>query len=148
MSKKQADRIDELEVKLGRALLTCKQQADELAAIKAQADDATEYVLAVENKSLRRAIKMASNALDNPIEVESDQRSIKEALVYELIAHRDELRAALELMFDKWENGDECYEDGDPQYDYLGSAFKLTDGEQDRILRLLGPVRNPTEKGT
>lgn len=48
-----------------------------------------------------------------------------------------ELRAALELLYSKWEEGTPCYEDLENHVGYLGNAFKLTEEEESRILKLL-----------
>lgn len=56
------------------------------------------------------------------------------------IAAKDELDAAkraLELLYDKWENGLACYEDGDPESGFVGNAFKLTEEEENQILALI-----------
>jgi len=49
----------------------------------------------------------------------------------------ERLRAALEMLYDKWENGDPCYEDGDPQSNYLGNAFRLSEEEENEVLALI-----------
>ena len=49
----------------------------------------------------------------------------------------DELADALELMYDKWENGTNCYEDVEEQAGPLGMAFRLTEEEDTKILLAL-----------
>ena len=56
----------------------------------------------------------------------------------------DKLVAALGMIYDKWENGDRCYEDGDPNSSYMGNAFKLTQDEEVEILSLLPPAAELT----
>lgn len=46
-------------------------------------------------------------------------------------------RAALELLYDKWENGAPCYADADSLNDYLGNAFRLSEDEENKILKLI-----------
>lgn len=48
-----------------------------------------------------------------------------------------ELEAALRMMYDKYENGDGCYEDPDVCSGYLGSAVKLSDEEEQQVYALL-----------
>ena len=50
----------------------------------------------------------------------------------------DQLRAALTLMYDKWSDGDPCYDDPDNRSGYLGNAFKLDKGQEKEILELIG----------
>lgn len=47
------------------------------------------------------------------------------------------LRAALEFLYDKWENGDPCYEDADSTGVSLGNAFRLSEAEEAEILALI-----------
>jgi hypothetical protein len=51
-----------------------------------------------------------------------------------------ELSEALGLMYDKWENGDDCWDDPNDGVGYLGKAFRLSDEEEGRILALLPPT--------
>jgi len=55
------------------------------------------------------------------------------------------LRAALGLMYDKWEDGVTCWEDGDDSGISLGNAFKLTDEEEREILSLIPSQRSAVE---
>jgi hypothetical protein len=48
-----------------------------------------------------------------------------------------ELTAALVLMYDKWENGVDCYEDPESYTGSLGNAFKLTVAEETQVLEAL-----------
>ena len=61
-----------------------------------------------------------------------------------LLSHLDEqakriemLEAALGMMWDKWENGDACYDEADPGGIYMGQAFLLSGSEQEEILALI-----------
>lgn len=49
-----------------------------------------------------------------------------------------QLETALTMMYDKWENGDGCYEDPDTCSGFLGNAFKLSQEEENQILALVG----------
>lgn len=55
------------------------------------------------------------------------------------------LRAALGLMYDKWEDGVTCWEDGDDSGISLGNAFKLMDEEEREILSLIPSQRSAVE---
>jgi hypothetical protein len=51
----------------------------------------------------------------------------------------------LGAVFDAWENGDDCYEDGDPDNSYMGKCFQLDDEIFKRCCDLLNrenPPRN------
>jgi hypothetical protein len=48
------------------------------------------------------------------------------------------LRGALAWVYDKWENGDSCYEDPDDYSGYMGRAFKIESEEESIILDLIG----------
>lgn len=52
-------------------------------------------------------------------------------------AEIERLRAALEMLYDKWENGDPCYEDPETFSGGLGNAFKLTADEENAVLALI-----------
>ena len=47
---------------------------------------------------------------------------------------RDEAKAALKLIYEKWENGTPCFEDPDECEGPLGNAFKLSYEEENKIL--------------
>lgn len=49
-----------------------------------------------------------------------------------------QFEAALTMMYDKWENGDGCYEDPDTCGGFLGNAFKLSQEEENQVLALIG----------
>jgi hypothetical protein len=51
-----------------------------------------------------------------------------------------ELRKALEMMYDRYENGVPVYEleDAEPTDEYLGNCVKITAQEEDEILLLIG----------
>jgi len=50
--------------------------------------------------------------------------------------------SALAMMYDKWECGDECYEEPDTFSGFLGRAFCLTEKEEDRVLEIIGKERS------
>jgi hypothetical protein len=58
---------------------------------------------------------------------------------------RNRLREALEMIYDKWENGDPCYEDADPTSGFMGNAFQLSSDEENQILALLPRERSVPE---
>jgi hypothetical protein len=58
----------------------------------------------------------------------------------------EKLRAALAMIYDKWEDGTPCYEDPEDFTGHLGNAFKLTQEEEAQILALLPP--GPALKAT
>ena len=63
---------------------------------------------------------------------------INPAYVEHLEAEIERLRAALTMMYDKWEYGDPCTtEDGL----FLGNAFRLTQAEEDSVLALIPSER-------
>lgn len=46
--------------------------------------------------------------------------------------------AAVELLYSKWENGHNCYEDGDSDNgSYMGKAFSLDRDEEHEVLEVL-----------
>ena len=51
------------------------------------------------------------------------------------------LREALELMYDKWENGAPCFEDVEDEAGPLGNAFRLDNAEEAQVLSALACVR-------
>lgn len=54
-----------------------------------------------------------------------------------LLAQIERLTEALELFYDKWENGTPCFEDGDDSSGFVGNALKLSDSEEREILALI-----------
>ena len=54
------------------------------------------------------------------------------------VALLKKLTAALEMIYDKWENGDPCFEDLETLSGSLGNAFKLSYEEENQILELIG----------
>lgn len=55
------------------------------------------------------------------------------------------LKAAVELLYDKWENGDDCHEiSGDEMGAFLGKAFQLSKDEEDAILALINGIPTPS----
>lgn len=60
-------------------------------------------------------------------------------------ADHDEAVLLLSAVFDAWENGDPCHEDGDPSGAFMGMAFRLDDDVFNRccsLLNRLNPPRN------
>jgi hypothetical protein len=55
----------------------------------------------------------------------------------------DEAILLLSAVFDAWENGDPCHEDGDPSGTYLGTAFRLDDDVFNRCCALLNRTNPP-----
>lgn len=81
-------------------------------------------------KDRDRFLEVANrNAQERNNAVEQWGREV-DALQAEVVA----LREALEMIYDKWANGDPCFENPD---DYLGNAFKLSYEEENHILALL-----------
>lgn len=58
-----------------------------------------------------------------------------------LEAERDALRAALIMIYEKWEDGDRCYEDPTDCENYMGNAVRLYGEEEDQILALIPKER-------
>lgn len=62
-----------------------------------------------------------------------------------VVPDHDEAITLLSAVFDAWENGDDCHEDGDPSSTYMGKCFQLDDDVFDRccfLLNRLNPPRN------
>lgn len=56
----------------------------------------------------------------------------------ELATENEALRKALAMMYDKWVDGDDCYEEPDTFSAFLGKAFQLSITEEDHVISLLG----------
>jgi hypothetical protein len=56
------------------------------------------------------------------------------------------MQAALCMMYDKWEDGPACYEDGDTDCGSLGHAVQLSEAEENQILALLPALRSSDEE--
>lgn len=54
----------------------------------------------------------------------------------------------LSAVFDAWENGDDCYENGDYDGLYMGKAFRLDDDVFNRCCYLLNRVNPPRNAPT
>lgn len=63
------------------------------------------------------------------------------ALLSERDARIAGLREALDMLYRKWENGDDCYEDPGEFVGHLGKAFNLSDEEQDQVEQALNSSR-------
>lgn len=52
------------------------------------------------------------------------------------------------MLYDKWENGDSCYEDPETCGGFLGLAFKLSQEEENQVLALIAhrPVVRATKE--
>ena len=53
-----------------------------------------------------------------------------------------ELEQALCMLYDKYEDGPCCTEDGDPHGTVIGNAVRLSADEEDQILRLIPAERD------
>ncbi|MCC7461297.1 MAG: hypothetical protein IT480_02410 [Gammaproteobacteria bacterium] len=53
-------------------------------------------------------------------------------------AEAEALRTALAMMYDKWVDGDDCYEEPDTFSGLLGKAFQLSLTEEDHVISLIG----------
>jgi len=92
---------------------------------------------------------------DLEIELEAIQRVAEQyqdeagTLAHELAQARAEcerVRDALEMMYDKWENGVPSYEDPDELVGQLGNAFDLTKKEKQQVLALIPAARKEGTK--
>lgn len=66
-----------------------------------------------------------------------------EMLLQRLAAERqrDELLKAVTLMYDRWENGPDCYEDPEDYTGFLGKAFKLSLEEENQIIAAIAKIK-------
>jgi len=55
------------------------------------------------------------------------------------------LRDALAMIYEKYEDGDSCTENGDPDGSYMGNCVRLDGPEEDSILKLLPKERQPAK---
>ena len=55
------------------------------------------------------------------------------------------MRAALVMLYDKWEYGEPCYEEPDSMECYIGHAFKLSEAEENQVLTLIPKERNAVD---
>lgn len=62
----------------------------------------------------------------------------------ELIAARAAV-PLLKLLYDKWEDGDDCYEDPESHYGFLGKAFNLTASQENKILAAINAYDEATK---
>ncbi len=62
-----------------------------------------------------------------------------------LEAENARMKAALCMIYDKWEDGTPCYEDPEDYTGHLGNAVKLTDDEEAQILALIPSQRSAPE---
>lgn len=51
----------------------------------------------------------------------------------------------LKLLYDKWEDGDDCYEDPDSYSGFLGKAFNLTASQENKILAAINAYDEATK---
>ena len=63
-----------------------------------------------------------------------------------LVAENERLREALTMLYDKWEDGDDCYEDPEDYGGFLGKAFKLSLEEENTVLALIRTERSALTK--
>lgn len=68
------------------------------------------------------------------------QERIKELTAAQLSERK--LREALIMIYDKWENGQDCYEDVEELSGYSGKAVNLSEEEENQILSLIPSVLN------
>ena len=61
-------------------------------------------------------------------------------------AEIDRLREALEMLYDKWENGDPCFENPEDNEYFLGNAFKLSYEEENQVIALLAKTESQEGK--
>lgn len=75
----------------------------------------------------------------------SVQQDVLALKVPELV---DELMDALCMMYDKWENGIPCTDGGEEDGCPLGNAFKLSEAEESRVLKLIPKYPGVTNEPT
>ena len=68
-----------------------------------------------------------------------------QARIAALEAENARLKAALCMIYDKWEDGTSCYEDPEDYTGHLGNAVKLTNDEEAQILALIPSQRSAPE---
>ena len=51
----------------------------------------------------------------------------------------------LKLLYDKWEDGDDCYEDPESYDGFLGKAFNLTASQENKILAAINAYDEATK---
>ena len=86
----------------------------------------------------RRALTEAGGVAQPPDQLEP-VKYVKASHALQLSARIVDLEAALTMMYDKWENGDGCYEGADLDGDFLGNAFQLSqEEEENQVLALIG----------
>ena len=51
----------------------------------------------------------------------------------------------LKLLYDKWEDGDDCYEDPESYDGFLGKAFNLTASQENKILAVINAYDEVTK---
>lgn len=93
---------------------------------------------AVSGHELDRARQMRAESQPELIESE---RAANARLTEELDALRAEneaLRKTLAMLYDKWEDGNDCYQDVETETGFLGHAFKLSLAEEDQVIALIG----------
>lgn len=69
---------------------------------------------------------------------------VEGALIHDLWAEIERLRAALAMFYDKWEDGDPCYQDPEDFTGFLGNAVKLSESEEREVLALIPMYRTPS----
>jgi hypothetical protein len=70
-----------------------------------------------------------------------------EAEAQRLADERERLRAALGLLYGRYEHGDPCYLEPDHCDGFLGNAVRLSDAEEDGIIAALAPAAEPDAGG-
>jgi hypothetical protein len=89
--------------------------------------------LEAENTQLKEDLEMSRIAAHRVLTLDLDN--------LRLTQERDQAREALGDLYDKWENGDYCYEDPEDRAGYIGKAFNLSYDEENKILGLLNAER-------
>ena len=126
------------------AALKCEvDETERLRAALVQAEQIYMGEGAVVNR-LHGMLKIVRAALSGE-PTSAVETSERHALAEEIV----ELRGALLMLYDKWENGAPCYEEPEEQRGYLGHAFNLTEQEENRVLALLPEgCPEPSEKAS
>lgn len=67
----------------------------------------------------------------------SDEAKEVEGAYFKLRGYLVDAESALKMLYDKWEEGDACYEEPETNGGYLGRAFILSVEEENEILRII-----------
>ena len=101
------------------------------------------------NQDLQR-FKAQRDLLDRALTSKNQTVAEQERRIEDLEAENARLREALEMIYDKWEDGVSCYEDPEEHTAFVGNAIQLSDEEEKQILALIPKQRtaalNPTKE--